>query len=150
VGVTDLGLSFTFSCAIGNDKLRCWGNDSRKPDSIGDLTALPIEGAKSVAAGLASVCVILDAGGVKCWGVNSNGQLGPNAPQNQKVSGPVPIEFPNPIADIDCGGSHCCAIGENGRLWCWGGNSQGQLGNGVTEDSHPEPDPTVWKTVCGL
>jgi len=32
---------------------------------------------------------------------------------------------------VSAGGQHTCAIKEDGSLWCWGGNGDGQLGIGV-------------------
>jgi alpha-tubulin suppressor-like RCC1 family protein len=38
------------------------------------------------------------------------------------------------------GGDHTCALDTDGRAYCWGSNSQGQLGNGTTADAdHPVP-----------
>jgi len=36
---------------------------------------------------------------------------------------------------ITAGEDHTCAV-VSGDAWCWGGNSNGQLGNNSTTDSH--------------
>jgi alpha-tubulin suppressor-like RCC1 family protein len=33
------------------------------------------------------------------------------------------------ISDVSSGGSHTCAIKQDGSLWCWGANEEGQLGD---------------------
>jgi len=34
------------------------------------------------------------------------------------------------MVDVDAGWRHACAVGSNGRAWCWGDNTYGELGNG--------------------
>ncbi len=82
-----------FVCAIlDNDSVKCWGNnddgqlglgdDSGRgdyADSMGD--SLPIaelgeSSAISVTTGLYHTCALLDNDTIKCWGRNSDGQLG--------------------------------------------------------------------------
>ena len=36
---------------------------------------------------------------------------------------------------LDGGSIHTCSIASNGTVLCWGGNTQGQLGKGVSGDS---------------
>lgn len=39
---------------------------------------------------------------------------------------------------IECGFHHCLALDENDRLWAWGANGSGQIGNGTFDSaSHP-------------
>ena len=39
---------------------------------------------------------------------------------------------------IECGFHHCLALDENDRLWAWGSNESGQIGNGSTDSvNHP-------------
>lgn len=46
---------------------------------------------------------------------------------------------PGTVAGMALGQEHSCAWTRSGEAYCWGGNRQGQLGNGTTEERH-EPD----------
>jgi len=51
---------------------------------------------------------------------------------------------------MSAGGSHTIAIGEDGALWAWGSNSNGQLGDGTTTQrtSPVQVQPgTIWSSV---
>src|SRR5581483_11062952 len=50
--------------------------------------------------------------------------------QPRLLSGGTIITFQNPESfnDITAGDSHTCAIKNNGNVYCWGGNSNGQVG----------------------
>jgi alpha-tubulin suppressor-like RCC1 family protein len=52
----------------------------------------------------------------------------------------VKIHFDAPPTVIALGLAHTCALDGTGALWCWGANSEGQLGNGENADTdHPVP-----------
>jgi hypothetical protein len=87
-------------------------------------------------------CVVTAAGGAKCWGSNSKGQLG---------GGPV-ISYPPRSAASDvvgltsgvvsiaaATGPHTCAVMSGGGVKCWGAGESGQLGLGVIVDYVPVP-----------
>lgn len=40
----------------------------------------------------------------------------------------------NPVVSLSTGGNHTCATTQNGVVWCWGKNWNGQLGNGYNTD----------------
>jgi alpha-tubulin suppressor-like RCC1 family protein len=64
-----------------------------------------------------------------CWGKNYDGQIG----QNQHIVSHslIPLRVPvnNPVM-VSGLGSHSCAVLSDGTVWCWGYNSEGQLGAG--------------------
>jgi alpha-tubulin suppressor-like RCC1 family protein len=88
-----------------------------------------------------------------CWGRNADGQLGTN--DTTDVSSPVQtIANTENWKSVACGGFHTVAIKEDGTLWSWGNNYNGQLG---TNDTNYYSSPvqeitngTTWKSVtCG-
>ncbi len=77
-------------------------------------------------------CAIVN-GTVKCWGVNSYGQIGDGTTTDHSL--PTQVSgFILGAAQIGTGVNHSCGIKEN-KIWCWGLNTYGQLGNGTTTDS---------------
>lgn len=126
-----------FSCGrVVGDQVLCWGDNSQ--GQLGDGTfdgrpspaAIPAFRASVVQAGNNSACALTEAGGMQCWGSNAEGQVGVGG------AGGTPPPEPSPAlvsvqdwVDIDVGGGHACALSGT-DLYCWGRNSQGQLGLG--------------------
>jgi alpha-tubulin suppressor-like RCC1 family protein len=76
-------------------------------------------------------CAIKD-GALKCWGLNTDYQLGDGTNTNRAVATQV-AGLTAGVTFVDVGSKHTCAI-HNGALKCWGDNSAGQLGDGTTTD----------------
>jgi alpha-tubulin suppressor-like RCC1 family protein len=100
-----------------------------------------------VDAGWNSVCVITDAGGVKCWGLDDHGQLGDgNSGQNVYSVTPVDVQgLSGTVKQLAMGSKHVCALIEGGTVQCWGYNGYGQLGDNFNEAEVHTP-----QTVAGL
>ncbi|MED1790369.1 copper amine oxidase [Brevibacillus laterosporus] len=88
----------------------------------------------AVDAGRQHTLALKEDGTVWSWGSNTDGQLGYGTPVNYSMT-PNQVflettESLNGIVAIDAGGSHSHAIKEDGTVWSWGYNSNGELGLG--------------------
>ena len=132
-----------FVCArmeAGN--VKCWGRNNRR--QLGDSTTtdspIPVDvadlgsPARDLDSGGGHACAVLDDGNVKCWGWNSNGQLGDGTLEIR--TGPVTVwDLAANAESVALGYNHSCALLTTGAVQCWGGNNMGQLGNNSTADS---------------
>jgi alpha-tubulin suppressor-like RCC1 family protein len=91
-------------------------------------------GVTAIAAGFYHICALTNVGSVKCWGWNSNGQLGNGATDNRNLPVDV-VGLTSGVTSIGAGYGHTCAL-HNGGIMCWGYNSSGQLGNSTTAEQH--------------
>jgi len=69
------------------------------------------------------------------WGINSSGELG-NGTFGGISSLPVEVWNLTDVLDIKGGGSHCLSLKNDGKIWAWGNNKYGQVGNGKTNHSN--------------
>lgn len=83
-------------------------------------------------AGVDYTCAVTTEGAVKCWGVNTKGQLGDGSTLSSKTPVSV-VGLTSQVTALALGRTHACAI-QAGALKCWGGNGAGQLGDGSTVD----------------
>ncbi|GAA3927618.1 RCC1 domain-containing protein [Actinoplanes auranticolor] len=84
----------------------------------------PAGPASSPSGGLASSPAGGPAGSPPAAGPASGWAPGPSAAESGPGAGLTAV-----------GGRHTCAVVQYADLWCWGGNNQGQLGDGGTRDS---------------
>ena len=126
-------------CALteGNT-LVCWGNNSR--GQLGDGRVGEMNGEirlgtfESVVTGTTHSCGLREDGIPQCWGANQYGQLGDGSVEDRHS--PVPVEVPEGrvVVGMSSGCDHTCGILDDDSLLCWGKNSYGQLGDGISED----------------
>lgn len=147
------------SCAVLDDgSVWCWGrNDNGRlgnnsiiaawaparvcgvgPDAyMGSAAAsCPIDTtakATAIAAGGSHSCARLSDGKIKCWGLNSSGQLGDGTTNESHTA--VNVKEIGTAITIAVGNAHSCALLSDETVRCWGQNTYGQLGNGFTTNS---------------
>ncbi|PID33443.1 hypothetical protein CR969_00700 [Candidatus Saccharibacteria bacterium] len=151
-----LSASKGFTCVIASDdKVYCWGNNIHgvvgdgtethafAPVAVDDSGVLSGKTIKQLVTGYFHACVLASDDKVYCWGHNSKGQLGDNsiAGWNREALVPVAVDHSGVLAGktikkISSKGYHVCAIASDDKLYCWGYNSDGQLGDGTTVDSN--------------
>jgi alpha-tubulin suppressor-like RCC1 family protein len=131
------------TCALlANGSIDCWGDNSY--GQLGDgtkeyrsPTPVVVSGvtdATAITAGWDNTCALLTGGTVKCWGDDSNGQLGNGTKENGSAT-PVTVSGITNATAIAASGLHTCALLAGGSIDCWGANGLGELGNGTTEES---------------
>jgi alpha-tubulin suppressor-like RCC1 family protein len=92
----------------------------------------------AIAAGEDHSLALSSEGKVFAWGSNSSDQLGTENWQDSQVPAAVDIRgvlFGKTVVAIAAGASHSLALTRDGEVIAWGGNGNGQLGNGGTTDS---------------
>jgi alpha-tubulin suppressor-like RCC1 family protein len=98
-----------------------------------------IVGVKAVSLGAFHTCVLMQDGGVRCWGDNSKGQLGSGTYVNALA--PATLDVLTNAMAISAGARTTCALLKGGGVRCWGDNDQGQLGiPGATMNKPPAVD----------
>lgn len=126
------------SCALKNDNsLWCWGFNGNGQLGNGSTVSTEVPQrvplSKTVASfslKFSTVCVVFTDATASCWGSNFEGQVGlqdaadspdKTSPQNVGQSG---------WRSISTGQGHTCGIRTDGSLYCWGRNTDGELGLG--------------------
>jgi alpha-tubulin suppressor-like RCC1 family protein len=136
------------TCAIASDsQAYCWGYNSygqlgdgtttnrSAPVAVTTSGVLSGKTIKTISAGGSHTCAVASNNQAYCWGRNAYGQLGDGSTNNSSV--PVAVTTSGvlsgkAILSISIGyGSHTCAIVDN-QDYCWGYNTYGQLGDGLS------------------
>ncbi|MFO0631358.1 MAG: hypothetical protein U0168_00755 [Nannocystaceae bacterium] len=151
-GAAAIALGGEHSCALlHSGAVRCWGagdhgktglstlesiGDDETPDGQPDVdVGGPVV---ELALGTAFSCALRRNGQVYCWGFVDHGRLGYGPTIDQDIgddetpasAGPLPL--PANVVDIAAGGTHACAVVDDGSLYCWGEGTAGKLGYGAT------------------
>jgi alpha-tubulin suppressor-like RCC1 family protein len=144
---------FAHTCALlDSGPVYCWGRadlgqtghgnkltiGDNEPASAGNALRFGTEVVVDIEAGDNHTCALLASGNVRCWGFGADGRLGyGNTANLGDEANETPADLPNVnvggvVTQIAAGGSHTCALLDDGTVRCWGRNANGQLGYGNT------------------
>jgi alpha-tubulin suppressor-like RCC1 family protein len=98
----------------------------------GGVAPKSVEDGSAAAGG--DAFVIGANGGLYAWGNNNCGELGNG--NKDPVYMPVAIQLPGDEMATQVSGGYCftMALGTNGRIYTWGKNEKGELGDGSTRE----------------
>ncbi len=161
------------TCAITTtNTVRCWGynyhgqlglgtggssanvGDNEKPATVAEVNlggAIPVQ----LSLGGNHTCALLENGFLRCWGLNSSGQLGYGNATTRTTPGDD-LAPGSKVLQVTTGSDHTCALLSTGRVKCWGFNGHAQLGYGnKTGLSAPGVDldlsgATAYRVSAGL
>jgi alpha-tubulin suppressor-like RCC1 family protein len=139
----ELAAGKNHTCALLNDaSISCWGHNGF--GSLGVTISggyspqnISSEKFRAISAGGFNTCAITSSRKVFCWGRNSLLQIGKQT-QTSNVTSPQSFDDISSVEGfvaISTGDNQTCAISTVGDSWCWGSNSDGQLGIGEISDS---------------
>lgn len=159
---TDISIGGNSTCGIANGKAYCWGDPfygalGRGDRTTASLVPVPVLEDPGLLAGKTvtdistmetHACAIADGQGY-CWGLNTDGRLGNG--NTTLSSRPVAVNMSGALngltlTKIAVFSEQTCALASNGRAYCWGGNTDGRLGNNSTVASSV-PVPVTWTGV---
>jgi alpha-tubulin suppressor-like RCC1 family protein len=150
IAAVSTGIGYHTCALTSAGEVKCWGDNedgqlgdgsntgpekctpntpcSTTPVDVSGLTS----GVTAIAAGYMNTCLLTNAGGVKCWGDNEDGQLG----DGTKISKLTPVDvsgLTSGVAAISGREDHTCAITSAAGAECWGEDEGGSLGDGSSD-----------------
>ncbi|KAJ1468500.1 regulator of chromosome condensation 1/beta-lactamase-inhibitor protein II, partial [Baffinella frigidus] len=155
--VVSISVGLEFACALSDfGAVKCWGYNSfgqlgqsdriyrgSSPGQMGsNLPEIDLNGGyvMQLASGGYHTCVLLEDGGVKCWGFGYFGALGYGSNYNvgeygyqmgRYLAWVDTGEATTSVMSVQSGRGQTCAVISNGDVKCWGQN-YGVLGYGDT------------------
>ncbi|WP_412471163.1 hypothetical protein [Halobacteriovorax sp. RT-2-4] len=136
----------------------CWGNNSYGNLGSGNTTSsfhdpnLVVGGHSwsKVSAGYYHTCGMRTDGAVYCWGANRFGGLGNGVATGNTTTlttTPTAVNGGLTFTDIGVGDHFTCGLATDSKIYCWGLDSQGQLGNDTSYTSSSTPVEVVGGAV---
>lgn len=135
-------------CALSEEKVYCWGSGAAVGNGSSSGSSVPVAVNTSAMSGKVTRidssnshnCAIADSKAY-CWGNGSysqtaSGHLGIGSTSTVNIpTAVVTSTMASPVTEIDTFGATTCAISD-GRVYCWGENNTGRLGDGTNTTSN--------------
>ena len=125
-------------CGVSVDQnMYCWGFNAYADTSgkqIGVLKPTLITTDlkwTQAASGIEHNCALATDQTPYCWGVNTRGQLGIAVADTVTRFVPTPVYGGFKFSSIVAGAAHSCGLTTDRTAFCWGWNTNGQLGDGT-------------------
>jgi alpha-tubulin suppressor-like RCC1 family protein len=123
-----------YTCGLSTDsKAYCWGIGATGGAAGSGYTPARIAGShlfRFLAAGRVHACGVALSRAVFCWGGNDQGELG----TGNTTSSTTPVKVASALdfssVSANALGHSTCAVTTDRRVYCWGFNNHGQLGDG--------------------
>ncbi|MHA6481704.1 RCC1 domain-containing protein [Paenibacillus sp. strain BS8-2] len=126
------------SVLISDGTVWSWGRNTKgqlSHDQMNIYAMWPIrvknlDRVKLIATSIMSNYAIKEDGTLWAWGLNENGQLGDGTLENRTA--PVQVRGIEGVTAVSTGlGYHVLALKNDGTVWAWGRNDNGELGDGT-------------------
>jgi alpha-tubulin suppressor-like RCC1 family protein len=140
LGFSQVSTGDMHTCGITTTgRAYCWGRNFQGQLGDGTQTArllpTPVAGSlvfRNVSAGQDHTCGVTTDFLAYCWGESIDGKLG-TGPPTRIVTTPTRVAGGLKFRVVAAAGAHSCGLTvPDGRAYCWGNNSLGQLGDGTT------------------
>jgi len=156
----DVALGYEFSAALtSNGRLFLWGDNFDGQLGIGSATDsyVPVEitnqfeliGEETIIKidlGLHHCLALTSNDRIFAWGYNFYGQLGDGTMINKNIPTDITSSFSfnenEKVKDVSLGAYYSTVLTTDGRIFTWGTNMYGQLGDGTNIDKHTPVDIT--------
>ena len=145
---------------LDNGQVWSWGDNTSGQLGIGSVISslvpirvlqadseIPLENIVEIAAGAFHSLALSSDGYIWSFGLNQNGQLGNGGPVY--TTSPIKVQTSTlenvlgNIGKIAAGTDHSLAIQNNGKIWAWGKNDGGQLGNATQTNTYYPSQVTI-------
>src|SRR5256884_254559 len=130
-----------FTCGLTSSAAYCWGYNGVGELGNGTTTnsSIPVTVAgmltfTAVSTGDSHACGLTSGGAAYCLGATFSGQLGTGTFSGLSLV-PAPVSGGLVFGAVSAGGTHTCGRTTGGTGYCWGSNSDGELGNGSISGS---------------
>jgi alpha-tubulin suppressor-like RCC1 family protein len=145
--VKEIATGISFSVALKNDgTVWAWGNNMY--GTLGDGTYISKYSPEKVnglpfivkiAAGFNHVLALDSEGTVWTWGLKTEYGVGEYDDKGSPFSNTIAVKVPiSQVISIAAGGTNSLALKNDGTIWAWGDNREGQIGDG-TKVSRADP-----------
>lgn len=129
----------TYACGLASSgQAYCWGRNpyGQLGDSSATNSSVPVTVYQlgvtfsSISLGDSHACALTSAGQAYCWGYDADGRLGDSTTMTTPLR-PVAVLPLGGIAftSVNAGYSQTCGLVSGGQAYCWGSNSNGQIGD---------------------